>query len=105
MRLILAILYLANLFDLIKCFEEPVPLIVVQWIRGPCDYTARLIVETSVNGSVLALADAVVMLDELVVGALANYCDGVHIFPMVCPVFLRGQVKIVLLVDRLYPVR
>ena len=105
MRLIFAILYLANLFDLIKCFEQSVSLIVVQWIRSPRDFTARLIVETSVNGPILALADTIVVLDELVVGALANYCDGVHFFPRVCLVYLGGQVKIVLLVDRLYPVR
>ena len=78
MSLILAILFLShltNLLDLVESFEQAVSLIVVEWVRRPSYFAARFIVQTTMYRPILALADAVVVLDKLIVRALANYSD------------------------------
>lgn len=70
---VLLVLGLTKLFDLVKSFEKPISLVIVQRISGPGDFTAWLVVVAAVNGSVLALADAVVMFDEAHVKAAIHH--------------------------------
>ena len=70
---VLLVLRLTKLFDLVKSFEKPISLVIVQRISGPGDFTTWLVVVAAVDCSVLAFADAVVMLDKAHVKAAVNH--------------------------------
>ena len=101
MCLVFAVLFLSYLLNLVKCLQQSVSFITMQWIRCPGNFAPWFIIQPTVYRAILALANAIVVLGESIVWALAYYRDLGRFFAVIRRVLLRAEVQIVLFVYRL----
>ena len=68
-------LRLAELLEVVERFREALALVVVEAVRCPRDLAAGVVVVAAMDCPVLALADAVVVLEEALVEARVDVVD------------------------------